>query len=555
MEVGTMAKRSVKKGARSTRKPAKGAVKGKAKPVGGAFKLTYATMFDPPASMHERFENALAGVKANLGRDHPMWIGGKERQAAERFEDRSPINTKWVLGTFQKGTAQDVADALAAARAALPGWSRMKWQDRVRLLRKVVSQIEKQVYDLAAAVALEVGKNRMEALGDVQEAADLIAYNCDTLEKNNGFARPQGRDPLKGYTATNVSVLRPFGVWVVVSPFNFPMALSGGPAGAALTAGNTIVFKPATDTPWAGALLAQCFRDAGLPEGVFNFVTGPGSVVGEALITSPQVDGITFTGSYDVGMRIYRSFAGGRYPRPCVAEMGGKNAAIVSRHADLDRAAIGIMRSAFGLQGQKCSACSRVFVERPVKDGLVQKLVELTNTISIGDPTRREHWMGPVINRKAFDDYRAYVEELTRAGTILTGGKQLTKAELSQGYFCAPTLVDNVPPDHRLWKHEMFLPITLLAAVESLEEAMRRANDVDYGLTAGFYGSKKAAWFFDNIRVGVAYANRPQGATTGAWPGYQPFGGWKGSGSTGKNTGGPYYLQLYMHEQSQTLIE
>ena len=164
--------------------------------------------------------------------------------------------------------------------------------------------------------------------------------------------------------------------------------------------------------------------------------------------------------------------------------------------------------------------------------------------------------MGPVINRKAYDDFRSYVEELGRAGTILTGGKQLMEGELARGYFCAPTLVDGVPANHRLWKQEMFLPIVLLAAVESLDEAMQRANDVDYGLTAGFYGSKKEAdWFFDAIQVGVAYANRPQGATTGAWPGYQPFGGWRGSGSSGKNGGGPYYLQLYMHEQSQTLIE
>jgi 1-pyrroline-5-carboxylate dehydrogenase len=208
--VTTMAKRHGKKTVRSGRKPAKSAAQAKAAP--GGFKLTYATMFDPPASMHEKFDKALAAVKANLGRDYSMWIGGKERQAAERFEDRSPINSKWVLGTFQKGTAKDVADALAAARTAFPTWSGMKWQERVRLLRRVVAQIEKRVYELAAAVALEVGKNRMEALGDVQEAADLIAYNCDALEKNNGFVRPQGRDPLRGYRATNVSVLRPHGV-------------------------------------------------------------------------------------------------------------------------------------------------------------------------------------------------------------------------------------------------------------------------------------------------------------------------------------------------------
>lgn len=522
----------------------------------GAFRLTYATMFDPPPLLHDRFEKALVNVKSDMGRHHPMWIGGKERGAAQHFEDRSPIDTDWLLGTFPVGTPEDAADALAAARSAFPGWSRMRWQDRARLLRKVGGLIEKRVYEIAAALSLEVGKNRLEALGDVQEAADLIAYYCDGMERNRGFVRPMGRDPLKGYTASNVSVLRPHGVWAVISPFNFPVALSGGPAGAALVAGNTVVCKPATDTPWSAALLARCFRDAGLPEGVFNLITGPGSTTGEALITSAQVDGITFTGSYDVGMRIYRTFAGGTYPRPCIAEMGGKNATIVSRRADLDRAALGIMRSAFGLQGQKCSACSRVLVEKPVKERLLQKLADLTGKIPVGDPTRRETWMGPVINRKAYDAFGVYVEELGRAGTILAGGRQLSEAELSRGYFCAPTVVDRVPPEHRLWKHEMFLPIVMVAPVERLDDAMRLANDVDYGLTAGFYGSKKEAdWFFDRIEVGVAYANRPHGATTGAWPGYQPFGGWKASGSSGKNGGGLYYLQLYLREQSRTLIE
>ncbi len=552
-----MAKPTVKQRSSRKTRPAAVALRSKARPAAGQrFRLTYATMFDPPATLHEEFEKALAGVKSNLGREYAMWIAGKERNTAEHFEDRSPIDTDWILGTFPKGTAQDAADALAAARAAFPVWSRMRWQDRVRLLRKVVTLVEKRVYEISAALALEVGKNRMEALGDVQEAADLIAYYCEAMERNGGFIRPMGRDPLKGYKATNVTILRPHGVWLVISPFNFPVALSGGPTGAALVAGNTVVLKPATDTPWAGALLARCFIDAGLPDGVFNFVTGPGSTLGEGLIASPQVDGITFTGSYEVGMHIYRTFAAGKYPRPCIAEMGGKNPVIVSRRADLDRATTGILRSAFGLQGQKCSACSRIFVEKPVKEAFVQKLLDLTGKVAVGDPTRREKWMGPVINRKAYEDFRLYVEDLGRAGTILTGGKQLTEGELARGYYCTPTLVDGVPPDHRLWKHEMFLPIVMLTAVDSIEEAMRRANDVDYGLTAGFYGSKKEAdWFFDNIQVGVAYANRPQGATTGAWPGYQPFGGWKASGSSGKNGGGPYYLQLYMHEQSRTLIE
>ncbi len=432
----------------------------------------------------------------------------------------------------------------------------MPWKERVRLMNKVADVIEERIFELGAAMALEVGKNRMEALGDVQETADLIRYACYQMEKNDGFIVEMGKDPLVGYTATNISVLRPYGVWLVISPFNFPAALTGGPVGAALVTGNTVVMKPATDTPWIVRLLAECFRDAGLPNGVVNFVTGPGRTLGQALIESPQVDGITFTGSYDVGMAIFRTFANGRWVRPTILELGGKNPAIVSRHADLERAATGIVRSAFGLQGQKCSACSRVYIEAPVYDELVERLVALTNKLTVGDPTERTVFMGPVINKNSYNDYKNFSEELSQAGRILTGGKVLTEGELNKGFFCAPTLVADLPLDHRLWKYEMFLPITTIAKVDNLEQAMQLANDVDYGLTAGFYGSKEeVAWFFQNIQAGVTYANRPQGATTGAWPGFQPFGGWKGSGSTGKNAGGHYYLPLYMHEQIQTTIE
>jgi 1-pyrroline-5-carboxylate dehydrogenase len=274
------------------------------------------------------------------------------------------------------------------------------------------------------------------------------------------------------------------------------------------------------------------------------------------LIDNPDVDGVTFTGSFDVGMGIYRDFAKGGYVRPTILELGGKNPAIVSRNADVERAAIGIVRSAFGLQGQKCSACSRVFVEEPLYDTLVNKVVELTNKLAVGDPTQRDVYLGPVINQSSYKDFQDFSEELSQAGTFLTGGKVLTEGEYGKGYFCAPTLVADVPLDHRLWKQEMFLPITTVAKVANLDEAMQLANDVNYGLTAGFYGSpEETKWFFENIQAGVTYANRPQGATTGAWPGFQPFGGWKGSGSSGKNAGGHYYLPLYMHEQIQTTIE
>ena len=236
---------------------------------------------------------------------------------------------------------------------------------------------------------------------------------------------------------------------------------------------------------------------------------------------------------------------------------GGKNPAIVSRHADLERAAVGIVRSAFGLQGQKCSACSRVYIEEPVYDELISRLSELTNKLEVGDPTDRQVYMGPVINKYSYQDFKDFTAEiLDGGGTFLTGGKVLKDGDLSKGYFCEPTLVEDLPFNHRLWKHEMFLPITTVTKVSSLDEAMRYANDVDYGLTAGFFGSKEETkMFFEGIEAGVTYANRPQGATTGAWPGFQPFGGWKGSGSSGKNAGGHYYLQIYMHEQIQTLID
>jgi 1-pyrroline-5-carboxylate dehydrogenase len=520
------------------------------------FKLTYATMFNPPEELHHQYDSALKKVRAELGKEHGLFIGGREVFSDDKSEDRSPINTDWILAQMQKGNEVHAQAALDAARKAFPKWSHTPWQERVKLLRKVAALIEERIFELSAALSLEVGKNRMEALGDVQETADLISYACNQMEQNDGFIVEMGKDPLAGFTSSNVSVLRPYGVWLVISPFNFPFALTGGPMGAALVTGNTVVVKPASDTPWIVRLLVDCFRDAGMPDGVVNFVTGPGRTLGQALITCSDVDGVTFTGSFDVGMRINRDFSDCRWLRPIILELGGKNPTIVSRRADLERAATGIVRSAFGLQGQKCSACSRVYAEEPIYDELVERMVSLTNKIAIGDPTDRKIWMGPVINQAAREDYNSFVAELAQSGTLLTGGRVLTDGDFNKGYFVAPTLVANLPLTHRLWKHEMFLPISTIAKIKNLDEGMKYANDVDYGLTAGFFGSAdEAEWFFDHIQAGVTYANRPQGATTGAWPGFQPFGGWKGSGSSGKNAGGHYYLPLYMREQVRTLIK
>jgi len=519
------------------------------------FKLTYATMFNPPEELHTGFDKALKEINSKLGKEYAMFINGKDIKAEEKFEDHTPINTSVVLAVMQKGNEKHAQMALEAARKASPLWSHTPWQERLRLLRKVADLIDERLYELGAIMAMEVGKNRMESLGDVAETADLIRYSCAMMEQNNGFIKPMGKDPLPNHDATNISVLRPYGVWLVVSPFNFPFALTGGPAGAALAAGNTLVMKPATDTPFIVRMLADCFRDAGLPDGVVNFVTGPGRTLGAALVNSPEVNGVTFTGSFEVGMKMFRDFANGKWIRPAILELGGKNPVIVSRHADLERATAGIVRSSFGLQGQKCSAASRVFIEEPVYEELLGKLKDATEKLAIGDPTARQNFLGPVINQSSYQDYQNLCAELGQAGKFLTGGKILTDGDLGKGYYCAPTFVTDVPLSHRLWKEEMFLPITTLAKVKNLEDAMKYANNVDYGLTAGFYGSEdEIDWFFDHIEAGVTVANRPQGATTGSWPGYQPFGGWKGSGSSGKNAGGYYYVQLYMREQIRTVI-
>jgi 1-pyrroline-5-carboxylate dehydrogenase len=521
------------------------------------FKLTYATMFNPPEDLHKGFDAAVVKLKQNMGREYGMIINNKDVFADEKFDDFSPVNTEWKLATMQKGNASHAQAAMAAARKAFPGWSRTPWQERVKLLRKAAALIEERIFDLGAAMALEVGKNRMESLGDVQETADLIYYSCYQMELNNGYIREMGKDPLVGYESTNVSILRPYGVWLVVSPYNFPFALTGGPSGAALAAGNCIVIKPASDTPWIVRLLAECFRDAGLPEGVMNFVTGPGSTLGQALVDSPEVDGVTFTGSFDVGMKMYQDFAKGKYVRPVILELGGKNPVIVSKNADLERATLGIVRSAFGLQGQKCSAASRVIVQEPVYDELIARLKEATNKLVIGDPTERATYTGPVVSKNSYKDFKDFSEEISQGGgTFLTGGKVRTDGDFAKGYFCEPTFVTDLPFNHRLWQYEMFLPITTIGKVKSLDEAMQIGNNVNYGLTAGFYGSSEETdWFFDKIEAGVTYANRPQGATTGAWPGFQPFGGWKGSGSSGKNAGGHYYLPLYMHEQIHVRVK
>ena len=355
----------------------------------------------------------------------------------------------------------------------------------------------------------------------------------------------------------NTSVLRPYGVWAVISPFNFPLALAAGPAGGALVAGNTVVFKPASVTPLLGYKLAEVMIEAGVPPGVFNFVTGGGGTAGQELVDNAGIDGIVFTGSKDVGMRLIRDNASRPVPRPLIIEMGGKNPAIIMRSADLEKASDGVMRSAFGAQGQKCSACSRVYVSKTVRDEFVRLLVEKTKKIKIGNPLNRDVYLGPVINEEAVSTYeRAVAQAVRDGGKILTGGRRLTDGDFAHGYFVEPTVIDGLPASHPLFNEELFVPITMVADVLTLDEAIDRANQTEYGLTAGIFSEeeREIEQFFGRIQAGVTYANRRAGATTGAWPGINSFGGWKASGSTGRGTGGPYYVQQFMREQSRVRI-
>jgi 1-pyrroline-5-carboxylate dehydrogenase len=520
------------------------------------FKLTYSTMFDPPTELHERFEAALAAVRRQLGQTYGHYINGENVSGDTLLDDVSPINTKTVLGRFASATEDHVNSAVAAAAAAFPGWQATPWMERNRLLRRVGALIEERVYDISAAVALEVGKNRMEALGEVQETADFFYCYCDDFEKQQAFDRALPDDPLADFKSHNRSIMKPYGPWGIIAPFNFPFALAGGPTAAALVTGNTVVLKGAPDTPWSVRLLADCMHDAGIPPGVFNYLADPDDTAGPRLVDHHGIAGLTFTGSHEVGMQICRKSSTGQYPRPCIAEMGGKNACIVTAKADLERAALGIMRSAFGLSGQKCSALSRVYVDAKVADSLISKLRALVDDINVGDPTDAANYIGPVGNADAYAGYREFVEQLRQSDAkVLAGGQILTEGEFADGYYCAPTVAE-APLDHPLWRKEMFVPIVMLARVPDNKTAMRLTNDTPLGLTAGFYGSEaETRWFFDNVEAGVTYANRPQGATTGAWPGYQPFGGWKGSGNTGKGIASFYYLAQYLREQSQTTVE
>ncbi|MGA7227247.1 MAG: aldehyde dehydrogenase family protein [Acidimicrobiia bacterium] len=517
-----------------------------------AMKITYATMSLDNEEMNAAFERALEDVKDRLGQDHGVIVAGEHRKGGEAFEERSPIDSSLVIGRYAQATAKDVDDAIAAARDFAPEWEAFGWEKRRDLMLAAAEIMEDQMFPLAAVMSYEVGKNRLESLGDVAETVEFLRYYSNQITEHHGFITPLGS---YGPNDVNTSVMRPFGVWAVISPFNFPLALAGGPSIGALITGNTVVVKPSN----TGALMALEFyrimREAGLPKEALHILTG-GDDAGDAVAHHEGIDGLTFTGSYPVGMYLYRTVNDKR-PKPVACEMGGKNPAIVMETADLDVAAQGIVRGAFGLSGQKCSATSRVYVQEDVYDQLVGKLVDATKTLTVGDPLQKDTFMGPVIDRDAVERFQKAVDEVEKSGgEIYVGGHVLDSGEMARGNYVEPT-VASAPLDSWLWKDELFMPFVTVAKIKTLEEGIGLSNQTELGLTAGLFTGEQAEideWF-SKIQAGVTYVNRAAGATTGAWPDIQSFGGWKGSGTSGVGGGGPWYLRQFLREQSRTLIK
>nr|MBA3556109.1 aldehyde dehydrogenase family protein [Gemmatimonadales bacterium] len=431
-------------------------------------KITYTSASGDLDEFHRQFDTGLEAVRAAAGGRHLCWIGGQAVETrGDPLDDRSPIDTGFLLGRFATAGLAEVDRAVAAARAAQPDWARRPWRERVAILKRAAALIRERKYELAALMSLEVGKSRLEAMGDAEESADLIDYYCGQVEETDGFVRPMGRvTPVE----RNTDVLRPYGVFTCIAPFNFPLALSAGMSAAALVAGNSVLYKPSEETPWTGLRLYETYRDAGLPDGVFNFVVGRREEIGDAIWQHPGVDGIVFTGSKAVGLRIHRGLSE-RWIKPCLLELGGKNAALVMESADLDAAAEGVMRSTFSLQNQKCSATSRVYVHRAVAAAFAERLREKTAAMRIGDPSERDVYHGPVINGRAVERFEGAVAQARGEGSLLMGGERLRGGLFDRGHFVAPT-IGRLPLASTLFREELFVPFLAVGEVESFDQAV-----------------------------------------------------------------------------------
>jgi 1-pyrroline-5-carboxylate dehydrogenase len=482
---------------------------------------------------------ALGRVESELGKHAPLLIGGDRIQTRSVIESTDPSRPDRVVGTASSATPAHAEKALEAAWEAFPGWSARTAEERAGLIHRVGDIIASRRYDFAAWQTFEAGKNYAEAEADVAEAIDFCRYYAHQALR---MAEPVDVHDYPG--EVNESWLIPIGAGVVIPPWNFPLAIPVGMAIGPVAAGNTVVLKPASNTPLVAWGFMEVLEEAGMPPGVVNFLPGPGAEVGDTLVDHPTTRFVNFTGSKEVGLRIAARTAkvnpGQVWLKRAFMEMGGKDALIVDDTADLDAAAEDAVRSAFGFQGQKCSACSRLIVFDSVHDALVDKVVERAAALPVGPPQENTA-VGPVISAA---QHRSILDEIDRGkaeGTLVMGGQAVEK---DGGYYIEPTIFVDVAPEARLAQHEIFGPVLTVLRVSDLDEALEVANGTEYGLTGGIHSQDERA--IERVRrelaVGNLYVNRK---ITGALVGIQPFGGFKMSGSNAK-AGGPGYLRLFM---------
>jgi 1-pyrroline-5-carboxylate dehydrogenase len=511
------------------------------------------------------FDKAAEEAKKGFGSEFPIYISGAPVKCAEKMVERSPIDRNISIGTFQKGGRPNFAAAVEAAQSAFSEWSQTDYSVRASIFRKAANLLSQRKFEFAAMLSYENGKTRYESVGEVDEGIDFMRYYAQELEDNRGYLRKRSMIGSPTHSAgfqgapssekIRIS-LKPYGVFGVIAPFNFPISISIGMSTAALITGNTVVFKPScTDnaTMLSGLKIYNLFKDAGVPGGVFNYVTGPGSAFGAEMTENPLVKGIAFTGSRSTGTELIKASMANGFHRQFVMEMSGKNPTIVCKSADLDVAANGIASAAFGYCGQKCSALSRLYVHESIKEPLIAKIIGKTREMKVGNPINKGVYIGPLMGDKARKKYVEAVAIAKSTGRILYGGNVLTTG--LGGFYVEPMIVE-AKHDSELVKSELFVPILTVETFKTLEEAIALANDTEFGLTAGFYSKKKSEIneFTEKIEAGVVYVNREASATTGAMVGVHTFVGWKASGLTGKGTGSRFYLPQFMREQSLSVV-
>jgi 1-pyrroline-5-carboxylate dehydrogenase len=492
------------------------------------------------------FADALAKTEARLPMQGKNHIAGEAVSAAKFFESANPCRKSQIIGRFPEGTKEDADKAVEAAAQAFPKWSRTKPEERWDLLVRIAKILRDRKHEFSAMMVLEEGKSWVEADGDTAEAIDFCEFYAREMER---LSQPQPLTPYPG--ERNELEFIPLGVCAVIPPWNFPLAILAGMTTAALVTGNTVVLKPSSDSPGIATMFYEAAVEAGIPSGVLNFVTGGGSTVGNALVEHPKTRMVAFTGSRDVGIQISEKagkvLPGQLWIKRAILEMGGKDFILVDETADLEEAAKGVVAAAFGFQGQKCSACSRLIVHEKVHDELLAKVVEKTKALKVGDVRDPSTDVGAVINERAQKKILEYVEIARKEGKIVAGGGPGP----SDGFFVMPTVVADVKPTARLAKEEIFGPVLAVLKVKSFDEGIDVANDSDYGLTGSLYSRDRERLERGKRELfcGNLYLNRK---CTGALVGVHPFGGFNMSGTDSKAGGREY---LYLFTQAKAIAE